>query len=130
MARIFVVDDDRTMVGLLLTLLQLEGHEVEAEDPQEDLLERLRASRPDVILMDVHLRQADGIAILRQLRNDRLLLGVPVIMTSGLDMERECLAAGADSFLMKPYDPSELTELVRGLAASRQGDEQEGTQDK
>ena len=130
MARIFVVDDDRTMVGLLLTLLQLEGHEVEAEDPQEDLLERLRAARPDVILMDVHLRQADGIAILRQLRNDRLLLGVPVIMTSGLDMERECLAAGADSFLMKPYDPSELTELVRGLAASRQGDEQEGTQDK
>jgi len=130
MARIFVVDDDRTMVGLLQTLLQLEGHEVEAEGPQDDLLERLRAAQPDVILMDVHLRQADGIAILRQLRNDRLCLGVRVIMTSGLDMERECLAAGADSFLMKPYDPSELTELVRGLAASRQGDEQEGTQDK
>jgi CheY-like chemotaxis protein len=130
MARIFVVDDDRTMVGLLQTLLQLEGHEVEAEGPQEDLLERMHLARPDVILMDVHMTQADGIAILRQLRNDRLLLGVPVIMTSGLDMERECLAAGADSFLMKPYDPSELTELVRGLAASRRGDEQEGTQDK
>jgi CheY-like chemotaxis protein len=130
MARIFVVDDDRTMVGLLQTLLQLEGHQVEAEGPQDDMLERLHQARPDVILMDVILTQADGIAILRDLRNDPSLAGVPVIMTSGLDLERECLAAGANSFLLKPYDPSELTGLVRTLAAPREGDEQEGTQDK
>jgi CheY-like chemotaxis protein len=129
MARISVIEDDHTMAGLLQTLLELDGHEVVVDEPQSGLLERVGQVLPDVLLMDVNLNQADGIEILRDLRNQALLRGIRVIMSSGLDMERECLAAGADAFLMKPYDPSELTDLVRTLTASGRIQAREGARE-
>jgi CheY-like chemotaxis protein len=116
MARVCILEDDATMRSLLQTLLQLEGHDVLIDGAQPGLLERLAQAKPDVLLMDVHLDQGDGIEILRQVRQSAGLSGLRVLMCSGLDTERECLASGADAFLLKPYDPSRMTDLVRSLS--------------
>jgi len=119
MNRIFLVEDDETMRALLGTLLSIEGFQVELYSGGNGtgLLEQLRRSLPEVILIDVHLRGENGIDLLRQIRQDPQIMGVRVLMTSGLDMRSECIAAGADGFLMKPYMPEDLIHSLRASPA-------------
>jgi len=108
-----IVDDDRTMGTLLRTLLELEGYAVIVASEGAMVLDAARSERPDVMLMDVHLATADGLELLRQLRQDAGLETLPVIMTSGSNLEDECRRAGANSFILKPYPPIELTALLK-----------------
>lgn len=126
MTKVMIVDDNRTMVSLLRTLLELQGYEVLTALDRDTLLANLRSERPEVVLMDVFLSGLDGLDLLRQIRAAGDLAGLRVIMTSGMDLSESCLQAGANSFLLKPYSPDELFELVeRNLpaegAAAREG---------
>ncbi len=115
MPKIMLVEDDRTMLSLLTILMQMEGFEVcsPTDDRPEDILAAIRMERPDVTLLDVNLRLGNGIDLLCQMRSDVELKGARVIMSSGLNLKHECLQAGADSFLLKPYMPDELIKLVK-----------------
>jgi CheY-like chemotaxis protein len=115
--RILVIDDDQVMVSLLQTLLQLDGFEVVGAHPHESVVEAARASRPDLILMDVFLRGADGLEILAQLKSDPALAGTPVVMCSGMDVSEQCARGGAHAFLIKPYAPDQLIETIRACLA-------------
>ena len=115
MPTILLVDDDRTMVGLLRSLLKLNGFDTIDGAGGAQLLETARARKPDVILMDVFLAGQDGTALLTSLRRDPALAAIPVIMTSGMEMSDECRRLGADEFLLKPYQPETLVELLRRL---------------
>ena len=53
--------------------------------------------------------------MLRELRADETLKTMPVVMTSGMDRSDECLAAGADAFLLKPFRPSEVLTVIADL---------------
>ena len=110
-----LVDDDRTMLDLLRTLLELEGFEVIPLMPAEaiDLPSKVQAAEPDVILLDVHMKTASGIDLLRRLKTDTQTRGVRILMTSGEDLRESCMAAGADGFLLKPYMPDELIHQIR-----------------
>jgi len=110
-----LVDDDHTMVKLLRTLLELDGFEVVQVARGRAVLEAVRNESPDVVLMDVHLADADGTEILRSLRADPQLGGQKVIMTSGLDMRAQCDDLGADAFIQKPYPPDKLSATIRTL---------------
>jgi len=68
------------------------------------------------MLLDVHIREIDGLDIVRALRQDPLLAGIRVLMTSGMELQDKCLAAGANAFIMKPYMPDELIQRLRSLA--------------
>lgn len=116
-ARILVVDDDQIMVSLLHTLLQLDGFEVLGGNPNEPILEAARATRPDLILMDVFLRGTDGLDLLTQLKSDPALAGTPVIMCSGMDVSEQCTTRGAQAFLLKPYSPDYLLNTIRACLA-------------
>lgn len=94
-SRILVVDDDQIMVSLLHTLLQLDGFEVLSGQPDLPFLESARASRPDLILMDVFLRGTDGLDLLTQLKADPEMSGTPVVMCSGMDVSEQCTTRGA-----------------------------------
>jgi CheY-like chemotaxis protein len=59
--------------------------------------------------------------VLRELRADEALREVSVVMTSGMDRSAECLAAGAQAVVMKPFSPSELLTKVADLVANRGG---------
>ncbi len=116
-----VVDDDRVMVSLLTMLLQMEGFEVVSPDPGQSIAAQVVAARPDLVLMDVLMAQADGIDILDQLRSDPVLMSLQVIMTSGMDVEDKCRQHGADAFLLKPYTPDQLILTIRTKLESAGG---------
>ncbi len=124
MAKVFIVDNDRTTVSLLKILLELDGHVVEIAGNPGAVLDEVRLAGPDVVLMDVFLTGGDGLDLLRRMRAAPDLAAVPVLMTSGMNLGDECSAAGADGFLLKPYAPEQLTEaLQRTLARKGRGSE-------
>jgi CheY-like chemotaxis protein len=114
MAKVMIVDDDRTTVSLLETLLQMDGFEVVTEARRDLILPGIRSAAPDVVLMDVFLAQSDdGMGVLADLRSAPDLADVRVVMTSGMDLEEQCLAAGANAFLLKPYTPDQLSKVIQ-----------------
>ena len=113
MSKVMLVEDDVTMLSLLRTLLKMEGFETTTLGPEDDVLEALRREVPDVVLLDVNLTHGNGIDFLRRIRQDDSLRKIIVIMSSGMALETECLAAGANSFLLKPYMPDTLIAGIR-----------------
>ena len=115
MNTVIVVDDDRTFTGLIKTVFELEGYQAVIVSNPDDVVATARQVKPTLVLMDIHAGRGDTLSILRELKTDEILKGVPVIMNSGMDRCSECLAAGADAFLLKPFRPSELLTKVVGL---------------
>jgi DNA-binding response OmpR family regulator len=112
LAKVLIVDDDLTTVKLLETLLELDGFEVAIARRGGDVINVLNKENPDVILMDYHLSDMDGVDILREIREgSSIYTNIPIIMTSGLDVEDEVMEAGANTFLVKPFEPDELPIL-------------------
>ncbi len=124
MTRILVVEDDRATSGLLKTVFELEGYKPTVCPDPERVLEVVRQDRPDVIFMDYHLGETDSIPLLREIKSDNELKHIPVVMTSGLDRSVECSAAGADSFLLKPFRPSNLIAEIEAVLERRSETEQ------
>jgi DNA-binding response OmpR family regulator len=112
-ARLMIVDDDHTMVSLLQTLLELDGFEVLPTTKSDGLVDKVMRERPDLVLMDVYLSDQDGIELLRALRATPEVAKTPIIMSSGMDVSDQCLEAGADGFMLKPYSPPDLIDMIR-----------------
>jgi len=113
MSKIMLAEDDLTMIALLKTLLGMEGYEVVALSLDDDILESVRRDPPDVLLMDVHLPQVNGMDVLARVRADSETRNTTVVMTSGLNLEMECKDRGANDFLLKPYMPDDLLSILR-----------------
>src|SRR5690606_5499098 len=103
LSKVMIVDDDRTTVKLLQTLLELDGFEVQVVGRGADVLPEAQTFLPQIFLMDYHLADTDGVEIIRTLRATEQFAKTPIIMTSGLDVEEEALEAGASTFLIKPF---------------------------
>jgi CheY-like chemotaxis protein len=112
MAKVLIVDNDRTTVSLLKILLELDGHTVLVAGAPASVLDEARRTEPDVVLMDVFLTGGDGMDLLRGMRADPGLARLPVLMCSGMSLADECTAAGANGFLLKPYTPEQLTNAL------------------
>src|SRR5512147_341213 len=101
--KILIVDDDRATSTLLRTLFQIEGYEGIISPRPDEVLDQIKREHPDLILMDVHLADIDSVNILAAIRADKSISAVPVVMTSGMDVEEKCLNAGASAFILKPF---------------------------
>lgn len=110
-----IVDDDRTTVKLLQTLLELDGYDVSVAGRGADVLPLAEKVMPDIFLMDYHLSDMDGVDVLREMRAGGSFVNAPIIMTSGLDVEAEVMEAGATAFLVKPFEPEDLPKLFQKL---------------
>ena len=115
MSKVMIVDDDRTTVRLLQTLLELDGFDVSVAPRGGDVLPLAREVQPDVFLMDYHLTDMDGVQVIRHLRADPTFASTPIVMVSGMDVETEAMKAGATMFLVKPFEPDALPELFNSL---------------
>jgi DNA-binding NtrC family response regulator len=107
--RLLIIDDDLGVREYLSALLGRFGHTVFTASSGEEALERLAASRPDLITLDVVLEGMDGIETLRRLK--KRLPDVPVVMISGHGHARtivEAMQLGAADFLRKPFEVEEL----------------------
>jgi CheY-like chemotaxis protein len=110
-----IVDDDRTTVKLLQTLLELDGFRVSVVPRGGDVLPKAREVQPDVFLMDYHLSDMNGTQVVQHLRADPTFARTPIVMVSGMDVEQEALKAGASAFLVKPFEPDDLPVLFNRL---------------
>lgn len=123
MSKVLIVDDDRTMVSLLKILLEMDGYDVANVSIGGQLINKVRYENPDLILMDVFLADADGTEILKELRKTSDIAGIRVIMTSGMDLADQCMDAGANAFLLKPYTPEQLMKTIKeNLPQSGEGE--------
>lgn len=110
-----IVDDDRTTVSLLQTLLEMDGFDVVIVPRGSMVLEQARQEMPDVFLIDYHLADMHGTDVVRQLRAVSQFAKTPVVMASGLNVEDEARAVGANMFLVKPFEPGKLADLLNSL---------------
>ena len=113
MTKILIVDDDRATSTLLRTLFEIEGYDGVVCPRPEEVLQTAEREQPNLILMDVHLAEVDSIGILKTIRMDTALKSMPVVMTSGMDMEVKCLQAGASAFVLKPFKPTDLLDVIK-----------------
>ncbi len=115
MPKILLAEDDPTMITLLRTLLKMEGFEVFTLDSDLNAVQAVKENQPDVVLMDVHLFNQNGLDLLDELRADPDTTTVRVVMTSGLNMKDECAHHGANAFILKPYMPDDLIKVLRSV---------------
>ena len=126
---VVVVEDDPQLASFTATLLSLSGFAVRQAGNREQVVHEIRRPpRPDLILLDVVLPDADGFDILMRVRQHPVLKDVPVIMLTGKATREAVLkgiAAGADGYITKPFEPHALLRAVRtvlGLPEGTEGD--------
>ena len=117
---ILVVDDSITMRQMVAHVLRLSGYDVlEAEDG-EHALELARAHRVDAVLTDHNLPGIDGLELVRTLRGSRTYREKPILVLTTEKSEelREAhRAAGATGWMVKPFDPERLVQVLRSVLA-------------
>ena len=120
-ARVLVVDDEEPIRDLVRGYLAREGYEVATEADGARALERLRADRPDLVILDLMLPGLDGIEVCRELRTftDAYVL---MLTARGEEVDRIVgLSIGADDYLTKPFSPRELVARVKALLRRPRG---------
>ncbi len=117
-----MVDDDEVIRQLIALNLRLEGFEVHTAADGQDCLERVREVAPDVITLDVMMPRLDGWVTAERLKGDADTREVKVVLITARAQEsdrRRGRSIGVDAFVTKPFDPAELIDVVRSLAAAR-----------
>jgi DNA-binding response OmpR family regulator len=116
MTHILVVDDEPAIVTVVRERLERDGFDVQAVASGEEALAHLDADPADLVVLDVMLPGIDGFEVLRQLRSAGHRL--PVIMLTARDEDVDKiigLELGADDYLVKPFNPHELSARIRAL---------------
>lgn len=122
-ARILVADDEVTSVRLLERLLARAGYgAVVSTTEPERVIELYRSTRPDLLILDLHMPGMTGYEVMEQIQEEVGDEYVPVIMLTG-DIRNEtrlrALAVGVRDFLTKPFDPVEAMLRIRNLLEAR-----------
>ena len=113
--RILAVDDDRNNLKMLAFLLGEEGYEVITADNGRTALDLVDAQHPDLLILDVMMPQLDGLEVCRRVRQT---MDIPIIILSAKGETADKvlgLELGADDYLPKPFEPSELLARVRAV---------------
>ena len=117
-AHILVVDDVAKNVKLLADVLAVRGYRISTAASGEEALERIADDPPDLVLLDVMMPGLSGYDVCRAIRADPAQAVLPIVLVTALDPAQERvkgLEAGADDFLSKPVNQTELMARVRSL---------------
>jgi DNA-binding response OmpR family regulator len=122
--KIIVVDDDRNIQVVLKYRLEREGYQVLLAGDGVDALEKVKAEKPDLIILDLALPKMDGFTVLERMKGDAGASAVPVIVLTAYGAssnQARSLELGAVDFVPKPFSPRELVAAVwKVLGVERQ----------
>jgi len=113
--KILVIDDEQNIRILLENFLS-QDYDIESKSDGIEALEWLEGNLPDLIICDIQMPNMDGYGFLEKLRQRGYTKHTPVIMLSGTETSKErvkCYKLGAQDYLMKPFNPEELEELIK-----------------
>lgn len=114
--RILIIEDDKRLCQLLALQLKQAGYETDCCHDGEDALFFIRQQAHDIILLDRMLPVMDGLAILKKMRDEKIMTPVILITALGqLQDKIDGLDTGADDYLVKPFAPEELLARIRCL---------------
>jgi two-component system phosphate regulon response regulator PhoB/two-component system alkaline phosphatase synthesis response regulator PhoP len=115
---ITVVDDEPDILELVRLHLKRAGFQVEAFDKAEPFLDFINGTRPDLVVLDLMLPDADGLEICKYLKKKEEFAAIPVIMLTARGEETDRilgLELGADDYVTKPFSPRELVARVKAV---------------
>jgi DNA-binding response OmpR family regulator len=116
--RLLVVEDDPDIANLLKHSLTRAGFAVDVLHSGSEVVSRVRADMPDLVLLDLMLPGLDGLEICRNLRSDPRTAAIAIIMLTARAEESDRIVGlelGADDYITKPFSPNEVVARVRAL---------------
>jgi len=116
--RVLVADDDPDILTVVKINFDLDGFDVDTAVDGEDALQKATATPPDVIVLDIMMPRMDGLTALHRLRSQASTANIPIILLTarGLPEDRvRGLELGADDYITKPFDITELAARVRSV---------------
>ncbi|NNN08438.1 MAG: response regulator transcription factor [Acidimicrobiaceae bacterium] len=122
MAKVLVIDDDRSLLRALRLGLQSEGHDVSVALSGESGLSQTAIVQPDVVVLDIGLPDIDVLEVCKRIRE---WSDVPIIILSATGAENRKIAAldgGANDYVTKPFSMAELEARIRVVVRNRSGD--------
>ncbi|MCL4457049.1 MAG: PAS domain S-box protein [Nitrospirae bacterium] len=117
-AKILIVDDDETVLRFLSALLSSQRYVLETAQNGIEAIEKTKKNNPDIVLLDVLMPEMNGIEACKRLKEDHETQHIPIIVLTAFEdkeMKIECLNAGANDFLSKPVDNTELIARIKNF---------------
>ena len=116
--KVLIADDEQNIVISLEFLMKREGYQVEVANDGEEAVRRIRASRPDLVLLDVMMPKKSGFEVCQEIRSDPEMAGIRILMLTAKGRDTDVakgLALGADAYMTEPFSTRELVDKVRSL---------------
>lgn len=118
MAKILIVDDEPKATTLLEMLLSAKGYETVAVNESSVAVKIAIETHPDLIILDLMMPEPDGFKVCRMLRADARFTFTPILIITALDDTDSrivAFGAGADDYMIKPYNVDELVAIIKNL---------------
>lgn len=118
MSKILIVDDEPQATTLLEMLLSSRGYKTVAVNESSEAIQVARETEPDLIILDLMMPEPDGFKVCRMLRADSRFMLTPILIITALDDTDSrivAFGAGADDYLIKPYNVDELVSIIKAL---------------
>ena len=116
--KILVIDDELELVKAITIRFKASGYEVVPAFDGQEGVDKAGEVKPDLILLDIVMPKMDGYQVCKKLKGNPETKDIPIIIftASGQqDLEKRCMAVGAKGVIMKPFEATELLELVNKL---------------
>ncbi len=114
--RVLLAEDNQINAVLATTIIKRAGHEVDVASNGEEAVSALKREAYDIVLMDMHMPEVDGLEAARRIRgldSDRAKTPIVALTANAMASDRQkCVAAGMDDFLSKPFEPADLENML------------------
>jgi len=118
---ILVVEDNHAILDVITLILQSEAYKVSGLSKSASMMQHIQQSKPDLIILDIMLPDADGRELLTQIRKDEFTANIPVLMISAKYTATNIQHGEykPNGFLAKPFDIDDLLDKIEGILAGK-----------
>lgn len=130
MQKILIIEDDKDIVYILKSILELEGYQIFFALCGKEGLEMAKSQRPDIVILDLILPDIDGYEICKEIRGDPTFSKTHIVMITaktGTKDELTGMIDGADDYIAKPFNPLDVVETIKYVLSR---DDKEGEEEK